>query len=103
MMRFSALSRSLCRILGAAVCGIALVATVAAAEPTTLTWRVDGQDRRAIVYAPTVRAEPAPLIFAFHGAGDTADNFSGVGLHTAWPEAVVVYMDGLPRQPGQGG
>jgi polyhydroxybutyrate depolymerase len=78
-------------------------ATSAAAEPQTMTWQVDGLTRRAIVFAPTQFPAPAPLLFVFHGAGDTADNFTGVGFQSAWPDAIVVYMDGLGRRPGQGG
>jgi polyhydroxybutyrate depolymerase len=68
-----------------------------------MTWQVDGLARRAIVFAPERPSSPAPLLFVFHGAGDTADNFTGVGFHSAWPDAIVVYMDGLGRRPGQGG
>lgn len=67
-----------------------------------VTWRVDGQTREAIVHAPTgassAGASPAPIVFAFHGFGDDARNFQYVDLHRAWPEAVVVYFQGLPRR-----
>lgn len=90
--------------IAAAVCLVLSIAGPASgSEPTTLTWKVDGVERRAIVYAPASRTMPSPLVFAFHGAGDTADNFAGVDLQTAWPEAVVVYMDGLSRGAGRGG
>lgn len=74
------------------------------AEPQSLTWTVAGVERQALVFAPARTAGgTAPLVFVFHGAGDTARNFAGVGFQQAWPEAVVVYMDGLGRGPGQGG
>jgi polyhydroxybutyrate depolymerase len=78
-------------------------ATSAAAEPQTMTWKVDGVTRRAIVFPSAQSSAPAPLLFVFHGAGDTADNFVGVGFQSAWPDAIVVYMDGLGRRRGQGG
>lgn len=62
------------------------------------TWRVDGLQRSALVHIPqNARDTSTPVIFAFHGHGGTmgyaARNF---GYHLLWPEAVVVYMQGLP-------
>lgn len=87
---------------------LALVFTLAMpitalAAPERLTIRIDGVDRQALVFAPTKPPGAAPTLFVFHGAGDTAENFTGVGFQNAWPEALVVYMDGLSRGPGQGG
>jgi polyhydroxybutyrate depolymerase len=87
---------------------MALAATPAVAlcqsRSTTVTVVVDGVPRRALVFTPTAGSDrAAPLLFAFHGAGDTASNFSQVGFHIAWPSATVVYMDGLGRGPGSGG
>jgi polyhydroxybutyrate depolymerase len=44
-----------------------------------------------------------PLVFAFHGSGDTAEHFSIAGFQDAWPQAVIVYMQGLQRNSGPGG
>lgn len=76
----------------------ARVRPVAAAED--VSWQVDGQKRAAIVYAPATKpsGSGAPLVMAFHGFGDDAQNFQYVNLHQAWPEAVVVYFQGLPRR-----
>ena len=65
-------------------------------------WRVDGQTREAMVYAPTVsrEGERVPLVFSFHGYGDTMQNFQYTSLHIAWPEAIVVYGQGLERRGG---
>jgi polyhydroxybutyrate depolymerase len=76
---------------------------IATAAPERLTIRIDGVDRQALVYAPTKAAATAPTLFVYHGAGDTAENFTVIGLHDAWPDALVVYMEGLSRGPGQGG
>jgi polyhydroxybutyrate depolymerase len=76
---------------------------IATAASERLTIKIDGIDRQALVFAPTKSAAAAPTLFVYHGAGDTADNFTEVGFQEAWPEALVVYMDGLSRGPGQGG
>jgi polyhydroxybutyrate depolymerase len=77
---------------------------LAAAERKVITWNVDGTKRQAIVYSPSKISGKAPLVFSFHGHGDTALNFEGVGLQDAWPEAVVVYPQGLasPRDGAPG-
>jgi poly(3-hydroxybutyrate) depolymerase len=79
-------------------------ANLAAAERKVMTWTVDGTKRQAIVYSPSKISGKAPLVFSFHGHGDTALNFEGVGLQDAWPEAVVVYPQGLasPRDGDKG-
>src|ERR1700675_1535874 len=83
------------RILIATVVPVMLAPHTAAAERKVMTWKVDGATRQAIVYSPSKLAGKAPLVFSFHGHGDTALNFEGVGLQDAWPEAVVVYPQGL--------
>ena len=63
---------------------------------------VDRTERQAIVCAPKNehRDQPAPLVLAFHGRGSSADNMaSGTRIHEAWPEAVVVYPEGLTGNP----
>jgi polyhydroxybutyrate depolymerase len=64
--------------------------------PELKTIQVDGVQREALVYAPS-SAKASPLVFAFHGYGGNmrraASNFR---VHEHWPEAVVVYMQGLP-------
>lgn len=65
-------------------------------------WQVDGVAREALVYVPpAANTAPCPLVFAFHGHGGTmrsaARNFA---YHKFWPEALVVYMQGL-NTPGR--
>lgn len=67
----------------------------AAAQSKVMTWTIDGVPRQAIVFSPSKPSAKAPLVFSFHGFGDTADNFQVVDLQNAWPEAVVVYPQGL--------
>jgi polyhydroxybutyrate depolymerase len=70
---------------------------------TNMEWNVDGTTRRTLVHLPA-STEGAPIIFAFHGHGGTM-NFAArrFRLHVLWPEAVVVYPQGLatktPRDP----
>jgi polyhydroxybutyrate depolymerase len=79
-------------------------AVPAQAQAQTITLTVDGVRREAILVLPSRQAPGrTPVLFAFHGAGDTAENFSGVGFHQAWPEAAVVYVQGVSRTPGRGG
>jgi polyhydroxybutyrate depolymerase len=90
---------------------LTFAASAARAEPKLMTFPVSGVDRTAIVYAPVSKTGRAPLVFAFHGHGDSAANYVGVDLQSAWPEAVIVYFEGLPThgatgwqtEPGQEG
>ncbi len=82
-----------------------VVATVgSAAEPALVEkeWTVDGVARKALVHAPTTtRTEPAPVVFAFHGHGGTMGHAARtMAYHVQWPEAIVVYMQGL-NTPGK--
>ena len=70
----------------------------AAAE--IMRWQVDGETREAIVHLPESPEEAAPLVLAFHGFGDNMRNFQHTNLHLAWPEAIVVYFEGLERRGG---
>ena len=77
---------------------LALCASIASAE--VMTWMVDGDKREAIVFVPAAPAGSVPLIFSFHGHGDDMENFQYVGLQQAWPDAIVVYFQGLPSRDG---
>jgi polyhydroxybutyrate depolymerase len=61
-----------------------------------MTWKIAGEARAASVYAPsgTSPTGRAPLVFSFHGHGDSVENFQRTGLHGAFPEAIVVYPEG---------
>jgi polyhydroxybutyrate depolymerase len=76
-----------------------------AQDAKTMTWTVGSDTRQAIVYAPSVPAGGgrAPLVLSFHGHGDNMQNFQQTGLHRAWPQALVVYFQGLPSRDGQFG
>ena len=66
------------------------------------TWQVDGGARTGLVFAPdSAGAEPAPLVFVFHGHGGTARRSSNqFKIQELWPEAIVIYPQGL-NTPGR--
>jgi len=77
--------------------------TASAAEtPVRRQWTVDGVVREALVYAPThARTNATPVVFAFHGHGGSMNNAArSFRYHAVWPEAIVVYMQGL-NTPGR--
>jgi polyhydroxybutyrate depolymerase len=78
-----------------------LLASIAA-EPVRREWTVDGVTREALVSAPEAGAtNPAPVVFVFHGHGGSMRNTArSFAIHTLWPEAIVVYPQGL-NTPGR--
>jgi polyhydroxybutyrate depolymerase len=80
----------------------ATLSSRAAEGPSRREWKVDGVVREALVYAPTSAASGStPIAFAFHGHGGSMNNATRMfSFHTHWPEAIVVYMQGL-NTPGR--
>jgi polyhydroxybutyrate depolymerase len=74
---------------------------IRAAPLVSREWTVGGISRSALVAAPeSARTAPSPLVFVFHGHGGTMRQAArSFGLHPLWPEAVVVYPQGL-NTPG---
>jgi len=70
-----------------------------AVAQTTMTWTIDGVKRQALVFAPkpTTSEIKHPLVLGFHGHGGNM-NAAAQGMHiqNLWPEAIVVYPQGLP-------
>ena len=93
------MTRSLC---GAWLLVLATASSLLAEEPARREWTIDGVAREGLVYVPPkAKSEPTPVVFAFHGHGGraaaTARTFS---VHTHWPEAIAVYLQGL-NTPGR--
>ena len=96
--------RSTLICLAAALAGlVSLVASATTAagqhqQGTTMHWTIDGVQREALVFAPhaTKGAAKHPLVIAFHGHGGQMLSTS-VRMHfqTLWPQAIVVYPQGL--------
>jgi polyhydroxybutyrate depolymerase len=64
-------------------------------------WDVDGVKRTGIVCTPDASAHQPdagwPVVFVFHGHGGSAQNIRRqFRTDTLWPDAIVVYLQGLP-------
>jgi polyhydroxybutyrate depolymerase len=81
-----------------------LASTTKAVDPAPVEkqWTIDGTARKALVYVPAAADKNgSPVVFAFHGHGGTMRSAARTfGYHSLWPEAIVVYMQGLPT-PGK--
>ncbi len=89
------------RLVQVALAGLLLILTAQDAAAQVVRWQVDDRTREAIVYAPASPGEEgAPLVLAFHGFGDNMQNFQRTNIHVAWPDAIVVYFQGLPTRRG---
>jgi polyhydroxybutyrate depolymerase len=61
-------------------------------------WLVDGVKRSALVHVPR-GGGPAPVVFVFHGhGGSMRQAANSMPVHRLWPEALVVYPQGLPTK-----
>lgn len=66
-------------------------------EPKSQEFTVGDLKREAVVYAPAKPGKSVPLVFVFHGHGGTAKNAArGMAFHSHWPEALVIYPQGVP-------
>ncbi len=61
-------------------------------------WTVDGVTRTALMHIPNGSERTnTPVVFVFHGRGGNSEAISKkMAIHTFWPEAIVVYPQGLP-------
>ncbi|MBS1713171.1 MAG: esterase [Armatimonadetes bacterium] len=75
----------------------ALLSLLTTSAPEVKTYTVGGVSRIATVFAPSRPGAHPPLVFGFHGHGGNMRNAANsFQMHEVWPEAVVVYMQGLP-------
>src|SRR4051794_5853213 len=63
-----------------------------------MTWTISGIAREALVHPPTGGSGAPPVMFAFHGHGGTDLGFADRVFEVNWPEAVVIYPQGLPTK-----
>ena len=61
------------------------------------TWTVNEDERTALVHMPTkASSEKSPLVFVWHGHRGSSEKFlEKCPVHKFWPEAIVVYPQGL--------
>jgi polyhydroxybutyrate depolymerase len=76
---------------------VALAFVAAMAPPShTDTFIVGGVKRQAVIFDPSKKSDHPPILFAFHGHGGTMQgSVSLFKMQTLWPNAVVVYPQGL--------
>lgn len=69
---------------------------------TRREWKIGDDAREALLFAPAnAKAMACPVVFAFHGHGGTMQRAAAMfHYHDVWPEAIVVYMQGL-NTPGR--
>jgi polyhydroxybutyrate depolymerase len=66
-----------------------------------VSFEVDGSRRTAVVVVPIGSSHPAPLVFVFHGhGGNGAAIERKMRIEELWPDAIVVYPDGLVGHQG---
>lgn len=75
--------------------GVSRKDTTTASVLEKLTWKIGKSAREAIVHPATGGSGAAPVIFAFHGHGGTDSAYAAKGFELNWPEAIVVYPQGL--------
>ena len=92
-------------VIGAIVTGSATLFAGPAQTKAVLethTWKVNGVERTALVAAPRGDLSPkstVPVVLVFHGHGGTSKNAAATfRIHDAWPEALVMYPQGLPTE-----
>ena len=80
-----------------------LLFLIQSATPKEIHVTVDGIDRLAYAMAPSKPSAKPPVLLMFHGHGGSAERcMVRFSVEKRWPEAVVVYCDGLPIRTGGG-
>jgi polyhydroxybutyrate depolymerase len=66
------------------------------------SWTINGVEREAMLaIPPSAKTTPTPVVVVFHGHGGRSGGAARTfALHSHWPEAIVVYPQGL-NTPGQ--
>ena len=60
-------------------------------------FQINGVERKAIFYEPQIKKDKLPVVFVFHGHGGNAKYASkNLNFHENFPEALVIYMQGIP-------
>lgn len=80
-----------------------LITTHAQGSDEVTEWTVDGDKRTAMIVPPSKKiGGPMPVVFVFHGHGGTIKScMEMINLPKYWPEALIVYPQGLPTATGR--
>lgn len=93
-------TNGLTALLAAAIC----LAATATSHAQAMNFTIAGVQRQAFILAPASASqstERLPLLFAFHGhGGNMVQTATQMRFDKVWPEAIVVYMQGLPTKTG---
>ncbi|MCH2103065.1 MAG: esterase [Planctomycetes bacterium] len=83
------------------LCSLSTLSLAQAPRLLEQSWVVDEVERTAWVRVPELKGDSkAPLVFAWHGHGGSSRASSrSFKTHEHWPEAIVVYPQGL-KTPG---
>src|ERR1043165_1594898 len=75
-----------------------LLTLLLAGDPQKMEWKINDVSREALGFGPWKHGSGAPLlVFGFHCHGGSMQQASrSFPIHELWPEAVVVYPQGLP-------
>ena len=77
---------------------LAFLVAVAQASSRVETFAIDGVTRQVLVF-PGSGPAPHPLVLAFHGhGGGMRQAARSFGVQSLWPEATVIYPQGLPTK-----
>jgi polyhydroxybutyrate depolymerase len=72
------------------------VALQVGVQPIDVSLTVDGVERRAVVFRAADTQKAAPVVFVWHGfTGNARQAAFSYHLHQSWPEATVIYPQGL--------
>jgi len=80
-----------------------IASTLASLAPTQqlVAFQVDGVERKCLVVAPKKASAHPPLVLVFHGHGASGQiALRQFPIADYWPEAVILYPDGLPSPGG---
>lgn len=74
----------------------------ATADLARREWKIDGMVREGLLHVPSgAKTNATPVVFAFHGHGGSMSNAAKMfHIEELWPEAIVVYMQGV-NTPGR--
>ena len=72
-----------------------------AQKAETVKFKAADLERSAVVYRPTKKSENPPVVFVFHGHGGSGRQIArSRPIHELWPEAAVIYPNGLTGVKG---